>query len=120
MELGLASKIGTYYVDQPIIDSQVDNFETSTNLANTYPKSAVWLTFALNRLGILATYTTFGVIQPGAGFNLHYKIADVWLIFLALLFIVWIFTRIIYSKTWNPWPYVIIYWIADTILFYRG
>jgi GR25 family glycosyltransferase involved in LPS biosynthesis len=120
IELGLVSNIGTYYTSQTIIDSQVDNFDSSCNLANTYPKTIVHAVYGLNRLGLLSTYVTFGVIQPGAGFNLHYKIADVWLIFLALLFIVWLFTRFIYAATWNPWPYVLIYWIADTILFYRG
>jgi hypothetical protein len=119
LELGFNTEIGTYYVDHPIIDSQVDNFADSTNLANTYPRSAVWATYGLNRLGLLSTYTTFGIIQPGAGINLYYKIADVWLIFLFLVLIVWLVAKLLYSSEWNPWPYILIYWIVDTILFYR-
>lgn len=119
MELGFRKEIGIYYVDHPIIDSKVDNFNTSTNLANTYPRSSVWATFALNQLGLLSTYTTFGIIQPGAGFNLYYKIANIWLIFLAIVLIIWLIVKVGYSAEWNPWPYIIIYWIADTILFYR-
>lgn len=120
IELGLAGNIGTYYTSHTIIDSQVDNFDSSSNLANTYPKSLVYTVYGLNRLGLLSTYMTFGIIQPGAGFNLHYKIADAWLILLSCILIIWFIALLLGYNIPNPWPYVLIYWIADTILFYRA
>ncbi len=119
IELGLANNIGTYYTNETIIDSQVDNFESSSNLANTYPKSLVYAVYGLNHMGLLSTYVTFGIIQPGAGFRLDYKIADAWLILLAFIFIIWLIALLLGYKPPNPWPYVLIYWIVDTILYYR-
>jgi len=120
IELGLADNIGTYYTNRTIIDSQIDNFVSSSNLANTYPKSIVHTVYGLNRLGLLSTYVTFGILQPGAGFNLHYKISDAWLILLSGILIIWLIALLLGYNIPNPWPYVLIYWIADTIIFYRA
>lgn len=120
VELGLSSNIGTYYTSQTIIDSQIDNFDSSSNLANTYPKSIVYAVYTLNRIGLLSSYMTFGIIQPGAGFRMDYKIADAWLILLSGILVIWLLAMLLGYKPLNPWPYVLIYWIVDTILYYRA
>lgn len=118
LEWGYNKNIGTYFVNVPIIDSIIDNYDSSSNLANTYPKSITTTIVILNRIGLLSNYFTFGMIQPCCGFNLYYKIANVWLFLLIFILIIWLIARSMGSK-WNPWPYLLIFWIVDTVLFYR-
>jgi GR25 family glycosyltransferase involved in LPS biosynthesis len=117
VEIGWSKDINVYYVSEPIIDSVVDNFDTSTNLAGTYPRSIAYIVRWLNSKGLISAYTAFGVTQPVAGINMFYKFANIWFVLIIFVLALWLATRWYYK--WNPWPYVLIFWIADTVFFYR-